>query len=456
MARLAPTIDTLSSIGEGGARNFLHPADVGGRFTRLRRVIFAVLIAVLVVMPFITINGHPGILLDIGHRSFHIVGATFGPTQGYLLFFLITGTGFALVVASALWGRVWCGYACPQTVFLEGVYRRIERLFEGDRSGQLKLNQSPWDGNKIARRGGKWLVFLALSAFLAHLLLCYFVPPASLWQMMGKGPKADPEVFAWAAALTGAIFFNFAWFREQFCIILCPYGRLQSVLSDDDTVVVGYDAVRGEPRGKAGTSTGDCVDCLRCINVCPTGIDIRQGMQLECVGCANCIDACDEVMLKLKRPTGLVRYDSEHGLRHQPKRFLRPRVYIYAVLGVLGLVALTATSRSRPDLPINLLRQPGMPYVLDEGQIRNGFMLRTNNKFDSEQTYEVEIKAHNPKATVTLPENKWRIPVGEQSVLPFFVVLPREGFTGRFDVEVEIESKGGAEVKLHVPFLGPD
>ncbi|MGC4117495.1 MAG: cytochrome c oxidase accessory protein CcoG [Myxococcales bacterium] len=452
----APSIDTLSSVGPGGARNFLHPAKARGRFARGRSIVFAILIAVFVSLPFFTINGRPGIWLDMAGRSFHILGFSVGPTQTWLLFFLFLAAVFTLVVVSALWGRIWCGWGCPQTVWLEGVFRRVERLFEGDRHKQLQLDAAPWSAEKALRKGGKNLVFLLLSVVIAHLVVCYFVPPAKLWQLMGRGPNADAEVFLWSSALTAVVFFNFAWFREQMCIILCPYGRLQSVLTDQDTVVVGYDARRGEPRGKATKSGhGDCVDCSRCVAVCPTGIDIRQGLQLECVGCAACADACDEIMAKLKRPRGLIRYDSQRGLTSGEHRFLRPRVYVYAVIAALLLVAGTVLARSRPELPVTLVRQVGAPFVLDGDDVRNAYLLRTANKTEQDELLTIEVTPSNPKAEVTLPAKTWPLPPQGIAAIPVFVEVDREHFSGPFDVAVKVTGRDGRQAELHAQFLGP-
>ncbi|MBI5542569.1 MAG: cytochrome c oxidase accessory protein CcoG [Deltaproteobacteria bacterium] len=455
MAKAAPSIDTLFSVGPGGARSFLHPAAAHGRFTRLRHVGFALLIALFVALPFIQINGRPGIWLDIGRRSFHVLGLSVGPTESLLLFFLVAGSAFTLVVVSALWGRVWCGWACPQTVWLEGVYRRIERLFEGDRAAQLRLEAEPMGLNKLWRKGGKSLAFLLVSAAIAHLLVCYFVPPRDLWLLMGRGPASDPEVFFWSAALTGLVLFNFAWFREQLCIILCPYGRLQSVLSDEDTVVVGYDAGRGEPRGKPGHTKGDCVDCGRCVAVCPTGIDIRQGLQLECVGCASCIDACDEVMGKLQRARGLIRYDSERGFTGGKRRFLRPRVYAYAAVGLVGLTVALLAGRTRPEIPVSLVRQVGMPFVVESGKVRNSYLLRTANKSEAAQTLSIEVTPGLAGASVTLPRNVWTLPAGESAAIPVFVEVPKESFAAPFDVTVRVQDQTGRKAELHAQFLGP-
>ncbi|HEY3444769.1 MAG TPA: cytochrome c oxidase accessory protein CcoG [Myxococcales bacterium] len=452
-----PSLETLSSIGPGGARNFLHPAKARGRFTRARTIVFAVLIALLVVLPFITINGRPGVWLDMAGRSFHFLGFSVGPTQTWLLFLIALALAFALVVTSALWGRIWCGWACPQTVWLEGVYRRVERLFEGDRHRQIQLDDAPWGPEKVLRKGGKNLVFLLLSVAIAHLLVCYFVPPAKLWQLMGSGPGSDPEVFIWTSALTAVVFFDYAWFREQMCIIVCPYGRLQSVLTDQDTVVVGYDARRGEPRGKASKAgIGDCVDCSRCVAVCPTGIDIRQGLQLECVGCAACVDACDEIMAKLKRPPGLIRYDSLRGLTQGEHRFLRPRVYAYAVIAAGILVAGAFLAQSRPELPVTIVRQAGAPFVLDGDDVRNAYLLRTANKTEQEELLTIEVIPANPKAEVTIPAKTWPLPPQGIAAIPVFVEVDREHFAGAFDVTVKVTGKDGRQAELHAQFLGPD
>lgn len=452
----APSLETLSTVGPGGARNFLHPAKAHGRFARARTVVFAVLIAAFVALPFITINGRPGVWLDMAGRSFHFLGLSIGPTQTYLAFFLALALAFTLVVVSALWGRLWCGWACPQTVWLEGVYRRVERAFEGDRHRQLQLDAAPWGAGKLLRKGGKHLVFLLLSAAIAHLLVCYFVPPAKLWALVGRGPSADPEVFVWSSALTALVFFNFAWFREQLCIIVCPYGRLQSVLADQDTVVVGYDARRGEPRGKASKAGhGDCVDCSRCVAVCPTGIDIRQGMQLECVGCAACADACDEIMSRLKRPKGLIRYDSQRGLASGERRFLRPRVYAYGILAALLLVAGAVLARSRPELPVTLVRQTGAPFVLDGEKVRNAYLVRTANKTEKDELLTLEVVPANPRAEVTLPARTWPVPPQGIAAIPLFVEVERKSFAGPFDVAVKVTGKDGRQAELHAQFLGP-
>ena len=284
-----PTLETLSTIHTDGSRKFVHPADVKGRFTKLRKFVALLLLLVYVALPWIPINGYPAVFLDVQERRFHFMGLTLATQDLWVGFFLITGLAFSLFYITALFGRLWCGWTCPYTVFMEHVYRRVERWIDGDATARRRLEDAPWTSEKIMRRALKHSVFILISAVIAHIFLSYFVSLERLYQMM-KGPPAEHLLaFGVVMFLTIALYFAFSWFREQFCIILCPYGRLQSALTDDHSVIIGYDQVRGEPRGKAGSTTGACIDCRRCVQVCPTGIDIRNGMQLECIGCAACV-----------------------------------------------------------------------------------------------------------------------------------------------------------------------
>jgi cytochrome c oxidase accessory protein FixG len=381
-----------SALRPDGGRNFIIPADVSGRYARRRQVIFALLILVYVLLPWTQVGGHPAVFLDIEHRAFHLFGGTFNAQDFWMAFFLLSGTGFALIFVTALWGRVWCGYSCPQTVFLEGVYRRIERLIEGPRNTRMKRDAGPVTLSRALRKVVKHAAFMALSFLVAHVFLSYFVSIPRLWQMMHEQPLEHPTAFAWAAGTTLIMYGNFAWFREQMCLVICPYGRLQSVLVDSDSLVVGYDRNRGEPRGKAkDKAAGDCVDCGRCVVVCPTGIDIRKGMQYDCIGCSACADACDEVMTQLGRPTGLIRYDSQNGLAALQRRFWRPRVFVYIGLGLLGLVVATSLISTRKPFEANLLRLSSAPFMIEAGgaRIRNNLELHVVNKRGEPRAFHV-------------------------------------------------------------------
>ncbi|MDH5490728.1 MAG: cytochrome c oxidase accessory protein CcoG, partial [Myxococcales bacterium] len=389
--RLPVLEEPASSLRKDGRRNLVHPADVSGRFTRLRYLVFALLIGAYVLLPFLKIGGHPALFLDIEHRRFFLFGAAFNAQDFWLAFFLFTGIGFVLIVATTLWGRIWCGYACPQTVFLEGIYRRIERWIEGPRELRLRRRRAGLSLGLIGRKLLKHLLFALLTLALSHVFLSYFVSLPSLLEMMRGSPSEHPEAFGWMAGMSALVYFDFAWFREQLCLVICPYGRLQSVLTDRDTMVIGYDGRRGEPRGKAADpEAADCVDCKRCVVVCPTGIDIRNGLQIECIGCAACVDACDQIMEKLGRARGLIRYDSLNGLEGKPKRLRRPRLLLYAALGALGLIAATTAVRSHQSFEANLLRSAGAPFARSEGQIRNSFQVHLVNKRSEETTYILE------------------------------------------------------------------
>ncbi len=381
-----------SSIAADGRRQFVYPADVAGRFTTVRRVVFFVLIAFWVALPLVQLNGRPLVLLDVMKRQFFLFGATFNAQDAWLAFFLITGIGFGLALMTSLAGRVFCGFACPQTVFLEAVFRPIERLIEGPREKRMRRDKGPMTIDKLARKVAKHALFLLAAFMIAHIVLSFFVPVPQTLRMVTQSPAEHPEAFAWAASVTLVLYGNFAWFREQVCLVVCPYGRLQASLVDDDTLVVGYDEKRGEPRGKVGAAgSGDCVDCKRCVVVCPTGIDIRNGLQLDCVGCTACIDACDEVMVKLHRPKGLVRYDSKRSLAGGVRRILRPRLIVYAVLGLLGLTVATIAARSRTSFEANLTRATGAPFVVEQDTVRNSFLLHLVNKASSPADYEISV-----------------------------------------------------------------
>lgn len=459
MATHLPVYQEASSITREGKRNFVHPADVRGRFTRLRYAVFAVLIAAFLSLPWIRIGGHPAMFLDVAKRRFYLFGATFNAQDFWLVFFLLSGAGFALMVITTVLGRIWCGYTCPQTVFLEGVYRRVERLLEGKREVRLRRNAGPWNFDKIWRKGSKHAVFLGVSFVIAHAFLAYFVSVPSLFQMLGRSPAVHPQAFAWAMGITGILYFNFAWFREQLCLIVCPYGRLQSVLTDDDTLVIGYDRKRGEPRGKAhDPQAGDCVDCKRCVAVCPTGIDIRNGLQIDCIGCAACVDACDEIMTKLDRPTGLIRYDSMNGLEGKPRRFLRPRLALYALLGVIGVVVAGFALGGRANYEANLLRLRGAPpFVVEDGLVRNSLELHVVNKRNEPTTFQIEPQPEGGLDYV-IPMREVTLESLASKRVPVFVRLPADqpakGLSAR--VSVTYEGNGAERKVVTAPFIAPE
>jgi cytochrome c oxidase accessory protein FixG len=448
--------DTASSIGGDGKRNAVYPADVEGRFTRWRRLLFPVLIGIYVSLPFIHIGGHPAVFLDIVNRRFYLFGLTGNAQDVWLTFFVLSGLGFALVFATALFGRLWCGYACPQTVFLEGVYRRIERWVEGSRQVRMRRDRAAWSWDKLWRKLVKHAAYAAVTLGLVHVFLGYFVSMPGLRHMIVEGPAAHATAFGIVVVTSVLIYGNFAWFREQMCVVICPYGRLQSVLTDSNSLIIGYDERRGEPRGKkSDPNAADCVDCGRCVAVCPTGIDIRNGLQLDCIGCAACVDACDDIMVKLGRAPGLVRYDSLNGLEGKPRRFWRPRVGMYAALGLLGLIVAVFSLRSHQAYEANILRLQGVPYVLDAGQVRNSFELHVVNKTGDPVTY-VLVPETESGAEYVLARREITLPSMAGERIPVFVSIDEAAWHRGMKVRVEVRpSDGSAVQRPSARFAGP-
>ncbi len=451
-----PDIGKLSTVRDDGGRVAIHPADVRGKFIRARYVFFAVLLAIYIALPLVKVNGRPLVHLDVASRRFYLFGDTFNAQDFWIVLFLLTTFAFGLFFVTTWVGRVWCGWACPQTVFLEGVFRPIERFFDGPREKRLRAQKARWTFPRAARAVGKHATYLAAASFLTHVAMSLFLSAWDLLAMVREGPVHHPVAFAWSVVVTGLIYFNFAWFREQLCIIVCPYGRLQSALTDRDSLIVGYDVKRGEPRGRAGTTTGACVDCNRCVQVCPTGIDIRQGLQLECLGCMQCIDACDEVMIKLNRPTGLIRWDSAKGLAGEPRRVLRPRLFIYGALMVASIAALVTVLVMRSPFEANLLRARGVPWVAaGEGAVRNQFELHLVNKSPEKTTYGIAVTGPDA-ASFVVPQMELQVGSLESFRLPLFVTARPDEVPEGFEFTVQISDRNTGESRgVKGRFLGP-
>ena len=452
---LQPNLDSVTTINEDGSRNFVHPSDVRGRFTLLRTLSGIVLIAVYILLPWIPVNGYPAVFFDIEHRQLHLFGLTFLSQDFWLAFFLITGLGFTLFFVTALWGRIWCGWACPQTVFIEQVFRRIERLLEGDAQNRRKLDRSPWTPEKFTRRGTKLFIFSLIAFVIAHIFISYFVSIRGLYRIMLESPLENWSLFLFVFAMSGALLFDFAWFREQFCIVMCPYGRLQSVLIDNDSVIIGYDKKRGEPRGKTTTQgVGDCIDCNRCVAVCPTGIDIRQGLQIECIGCSNCVDACDEVMGKLGRPRGLVRYDSTNGFAGNRTRIIRPRIILYTLLLALGASVMSLSLTTFKPAAVTMVRMTGSPYYLMDEGVRNQYLLRIFNKQTHPMTFALRVSKGPANLKTTGMDQPITVAsMGEVKVM-LVAVMPKGKYAGPFQFEVETVADKFTNTQT-IPFLGP-
>lgn len=444
-----------NSIHADGSRRRLYPADVRGRFQNLKKLIHPLMILNFLVLPLIKVGGDRLLLLDVHNRMFFIFGMSFNAQDIYLVFFLVTGLAFTLFFITAVVGRIFCGWACPQTVFLEGLYRRVERWIEGPQSRFFK-NASAKNKTHYRNRILKYSLYVLISVVIAHFLVLYFVQMGVFVEMYQNGIDSHPIVFAWLVFLTFLLTFNYGWFREQLCVVICPYGRLQSVLTDDDSLVIGYDPNRGEPRGRVkDENRGDCIDCGRCVEVCPTGIDIRNGLQMECIGCANCIDACDEIMDKIGQPRGLVRYDSYNGLTQQPTKILRPRIYAYAVLLAVGAVISSFMFAKRTSFEANMIRNTGAPYLLVDDRIQNQFEIHIVNKDRFERTFVISTPEMQG-VTFTIPIEELRLPKFGNQRIPVFVSMPKSEFEAPFELEVQIQKTDHPDtITARSQFLGP-
>jgi len=452
-----PDLETFYTVNEDGSRNFLQPADVKGFWQVRRNLVNLALVLIYLVLPWIQIDGRPLIHFDLPGRTAFLLGMTFTNQDFYLAYYLIAGFGIFLFILTSVLGRIWCGFLCPQTVFMEGIFRRIERWLEGPRLTRLRRNLGPPTFDKVWRKTVKHAFFLLLAGVIAHTFLSYFLPVRELLESLRQNPREHMSAFLWTWFWVGIMYFNYAWFREQTCLIVCPYGRLQSTLIDFDTVIIGYDETRGEPRHRGAGEGGDCVDCFRCVEVCPTGIDIRNGLQLECIGCTNCIDACDAIMDRIGKPRGLVRYDSQRSFTTGERRFWRPRVFLYAALVVVGFALFTWKASSRQSFHANSVRPAGMPFVFDQEQIRNLYTLHIQNKTVEPQVYLIgHDMADKPQLEFIMPQTRVPLEGLADAEVPMFAILPRGAYTTPFPFNfVVTDSTSGVQREVEVRFRGP-
>jgi cytochrome c oxidase accessory protein FixG len=412
-------------------------------------------------------NGRPLILLDVVHREFTLFGATFVPTDSVLLMLLLVGLFLAVFLLTATYGRVWCGWACPQTVYMEFLYRPIERLIEGNARAQEALDGRPFHPRRVL----KYAVFVGLSMFLAHTFLAYFVGVSELARWVRHSPVEHPVAFLVMAGTTALMMLDFGIMREQVCMVACPYGRLQSVLLDQRSLIVGYDARRGEPRGHlpggrlavvaAPGTRGDCIDCGACVACCPTGIDIRDGLQMECIHCTQCMDACDSIMDGVGRPRGLIRYSSRDELAGQPRRMLRPRVVIYPLLLAVVWGALAYALFHRAPADVTVLRGIGSPFTMTpSGMVMNQIRVKIVNRESADRRYEVSlVEPSGDAGTLGLiaPENPLPVHPGKAATAPFFVTAPRSAFhDGRREVGLRVDNGAGWSTVMSYRLLGPE
>jgi cytochrome c oxidase accessory protein FixG len=457
--------DSVGFIDESGKRKFIYPKKPKGDFTKYRTWLSWGLLAILFAGPFIRIDGQPFLLLNVLERKFVILGQVFWPQDFYLLvMFLITGVIF-VVVFTAAFGRIFCGWVCPQTIFLEMVFRKLEYWLDGDRGQQMRIANMPWNAEKIRRRLVKWSIFYILSFAIANVFLMYLVGSENVFKMVSDGPAAHMGNFTALVVFSTLFFGVFAWFREQACIVVCPYGRLQGVLLDRNSIVIAYDKVRGELRSRfrknedrEAVGKGDCIDCGQCVSVCPTGIDIRNGTQLECVNCTACIDACDDIMDKINKPRGLIRYASENQISEGKKPRFTTRLKLYTAVLSLLLIVMGGLLFARTTMQANILRLPGSNYKVDEnGLVTNLYQFKIVNKSTEVQNFTIE--AENLPEAIVQPAGKSALTAEVQTFAEgiLIVSIPLEALnSSRETITLLIRSEDGSVLgKTKIGFPGP-
>lgn len=457
--------DSLATVDKDGKRIWLYPKKPKGSFYNKRVLATIGFLAIFFSVPFIKIKGMPLLMMNIFERKFVIFGQLFLP-QDFVLF----GIGMIIfvlfiVVFTVSFGRIWCGWLCPQTVFMEMIFRPIENWLEGDGRKQKKFDQGPWNFDKLWRKTLKHVIYIAFSIVIAHFTMAYLIGVEGVKEVISSSPAENPTGFISIVAFTGIFYYVFSKLREQVCVAICPYGRLQGVLVNRDTMTIIYDFLRGEPRGrikkdasKEEKKTGDCVDCGLCVQVCPTGIDIRNGIQLECVNCTACIDACDDVMVKVGKPKGLIRYASVESVEKKTPYTFSKRSIAYSVvlLVLIGLEATLLITRDMVDTTI--MRVPGQLYQKqDNGSISNLYNAQIVNK--TQEDVEVELTVNDPNATVKLVGDvkSVTVPAGGKKEAVFFVNYKEGSISQRkTDLEIEIKSNGEVIDEIETTFLGPN
>ncbi len=449
--------DSIGTIRADGKRNWIYPKKPKGRYYTYRTILSIILLAIFFVLPFIKVNGEQYFLIDILNRKFHIFGRPFYPQDFYLLAIGGVTTVLFIVLFTVVYGRIWCGWLCPQTIFMEMVFRKIEYAIEGDRPKQMKLDRMPWNAEKIRKKVTKWLIFFLVSVLITSTMWAY-VAGSDYVIAFWKNPLARPNVLLIYLAFTLVFYFTYAWFREQVCIIVCPYGRLQGVLTDENTILVTYDYKRGEKRGplrkgqdRAALGLGDCIDCKQCVHVCPTGIDIRNGTQMECINCTACMDACDAVMDKIGKPRGLIRYASKVSIETGTKKLFTPRVKFYTAILAILFGVLVYLIVSRPAVQIKVQRQRGLVFTeLPNGKIENIYEATFINK-SGKPLQNLHVKLIEPQgihAALRLAGEEDALNLKREDVkqMMLFIDIPREEVRGKTPIKIGVFDETGKKL----------
>lgn len=455
---------SLATVDEQGHRVWVYPKRPSGFYHNARIVVTAILLGLLFAGPFLKIAGQPLLLLNIFERKFVIFGQAFWPQDFFLLAVTLITFFVFIILFTVVFGRIWCGWMCPQTLFMEMVFRKIEYLIEGDMAAQRRLARAPWTFDKLWKKSAKHVVFLLISVLIAHTLMAYMLGVVETWAIVTDSPADHLAGFLGITAFTAIFYWLFAFFREQACIAVCPYGRLQGVLLGKESIVVAYDWLRGEPRGhlkkkvaEMAPAQGDCIDCNLCVQVCPTGIDIRNGTQLECVNCTACIDACDDVMIKIGKPKGLIRFASYNSIRKGILELWNGRVTGYSLVLVLLLGVLSFALITRSDVETTFLKVSGTLYQREEGGlITNLYNAEFVNKTFEDLPLEIRVISPVEAQLYKVDGNPILVPAEAMSKSVYFIKIPEDKIiNARTVVKLAVYQNGKKIETLKVKFIGP-
>lgn len=456
--------DHISTVDASGRRVWVYPKKPKGRFHTLRAVVAVVLLFLLFAGPFITVDGHPFFLFNVIDRRFIIFGTPFWPQDFHLLVLAFISLVLFIVLFTVIYGRVWCGWACPQTIFMEMVFRKIEYWIEGDANQQRKLDKMPWTSEKLLKKGFKHALFVIIALLIAHLVMAYIIGVDQVLEIVTQSPMNHLAGFAGLMLFTFFFYLVFANLREQVCIALCPYGRLQGVFVGKNTIAVMYDWLRGEPRGRIRKNQkeeekdkGDCIDCKMCVHVCPTGIDIRNGTQLECINCTACMDACDEVMTRVNRPQGLIRLASYDSIKEGVKNLFTSRVIGYSAVLIFLIALQVYLFSTREPVETTVVRVPGMLYQEQENdRISNLYNIHFVNKTFEDIVLDLRLQDLENGEIKRVGGEEISVPSNENVEGVFFIELPKEQLSRtKTTLVIEILANGEVIDEVKTSFLGP-
>lgn len=452
--------ERLATTDQDGHRIYLYPEDVKGFWKKRQKLLYWPLIILYLLLPWFNINHRPALMLNIFTREFAFLGFIFHGVEPIIIFLIVASGLFFIAFLTSIFGRVWCGWACPQTVFIHTLFLKIEQLIEGNARSRRELDDSPMSLSKFFKKFLKWLLFCLISLHIAHTFFGYFVGPRVILQMSLHNPTENIGLFIAVIFLSSILLLDFGWFREQFCIIACPYGRMQSVIMDSNSLVVAYDQHRGEPRRGSADNEGDCINCYACVKVCPTGIDIRRGTQLECIACTNCIDACDEIMTKLDRPQGLIRYSSENEMSGKKQSKLTTRSLIYLLIFLSLITSLSWFFLRSTKLDFVLMRGNNPYQVITTNNtptILNNFTLKISHQGNTE--HELSLEAIHPalreKITIIIPSKLIKINGPEFKTILMFKFDPSILINGTRTFTMAVKEQSKTIQTEEVTLVGP-